>query len=706
MMLANPANPASRRRPTMASAALSAVALIVALAVAGCGKSAPAAPATPASLAGVALTPVTHPDLAGTDPAAAEQIGTARAQLAEALAAGEALPAAESFGAVGRLYHAYGMNTAAASCYDNAERLAPERFRWPYLAGVLASERGDFEAAAAAFERALALADGGDGSADSEPGGGAARIRSGEALLRLGRNDAAAERFRSALDLAGYGPAAHFGLGRALAAAGEPAAAVQELEAVRTALPEAGAVRYPLALAYRALGDLAAAARVLDGPSAGAVGFPDPESEALLATAEGAAFHLRRGGEAMAAGRLEEAVTAYRQAVEAAPESAEARRNLALALTRAGDPQAAVAELETALAQHPEDLLVRFDLGNALSAAGKTSEAIAELSGAVEQQPDFVPARFNLANDLIRAGRWGEARQQLEAVVELDPRHTNARYLLAMSLQQGGQSGEAERRLRELLEQEPDHLPSRQGLAAILVSRGDAAGAMQLYRDALARGAAGRAAAQIQLAIAELEGRRNRPQARDLALRAAIAAAPDFAPARMVLAGELAADQRWAEAAEQFEAAIAAEADPTNPTAANPTAYLGAAQAWAATGRWADARRVLEAGLRRLPTHLVLEHSLARLLAAAPDASVRDGQRALQLAEQAYRTEATVPHAETVAMAMAETGDFERADEWISSLLKRVEESGGDTYAEIAKRLRQDRSRYRHGQPVRRQQLW
>ena len=53
-------------------------------------------------------------------------------------------------------------------------------------------------------------------------------------------------------------------------------------------------------------------------------------------------------------------------------------------------------------------------------------------------------------------------------------------------------------------------------------------------------------------------------------------------------------------------------------------------------------------------------HALARLLAASPDPSLRDGARALELAEQAI-AEPTLQRAETLAMSYAAAGRFDEA---------------------------------------------
>jgi tetratricopeptide (TPR) repeat protein len=74
----------------------------------------------------------------------------------------------------------------------------------------------------------------------------------------------------------------------------------------------------------------------------------------------------------------------------------------------------------------------------------------------------------------------------------------------------------------------------------------------------------------------------------------------------------------------------------------------------------------------------------ARLLAAAPDDSLRDGALALKLATKACELTNHQDHAllETLAMASAETGDFEQAVKWQDAAIKVLEtrSKDGDQY--------------------------
>lgn len=603
-------------------------------------------------VAGVAVPAVAHPDLAGVEEGARRQLEDQRRALSAVLGRSrpEPVAAAEALGEMGRLYHAYWLHRPAVACYAGAAALAAGDDRWPYLLGLLHQQRGEMAAAAAGFREAL----------ERRPGDGAALVRLGEILLAQNRPREARAMFEGALAAPGFAPAARFGLGRAAAEAGDPAAAVEHFQAVLAARPEAGRVHYPLALAYRRLGLEDEARRFLALPSTGEVGFPDPLAEALSQLAAGASAQMHHGGAALMAGDLEAAEEAYQAAVAADPASAEARRNLALVLARRGEHVEAARQLEQALVREPGSFWLHFDHGTALLGSGDPEAAVEAFRRAVELAPDFTSARFNLANTLIRLGRWQEAAGHLERIVAGEPGHANARYLLAMAVLQQGRSAEAERRLRALVAEQPRHAAARQGLGQALMARGDAAGARRLFEEALALEPPPAEAAAAHRVLGQLAVRRGRYREAAGHLAEAVRLAPEDTAAR-----------------------------------------LAQAVALSAAGRAREARLRLEEAREALPDDPSLAHALARLLATAPDAAVRDGVRALELAREAHRSYPSLEHAATVAMALAAAGDFQAAVRWQQGLLQQVETAGVAAPAAV-ERLRRDLALYQRGEGIRR----
>ena len=103
---------------------------------------------------------------------------------------------------------------------------------------------------------------------------------------------------------------------------------------------------------------------------------------------------------------------------------------------------------------------------------------------------------------------------------------------------------------------------------------------------------------------------------------------------------------------------------------------MGQALALVQFRRYQDARDRLSGGRECLPAERAFAHALARLLAAAPDDRVRNGQRALTLVQDMLRNQQPTPDVgETMAMALAEVGQYSRSDRTPEGADRRRRES-------------------------------
>ncbi|HYH39831.1 MAG TPA: tetratricopeptide repeat-containing glycosyltransferase family protein [Azospirillum sp.] len=132
-------------------------------------------------------------------------------------------------------------------------------------------------------------------------------------------------------------------------------------------------------------------------------------------------------------GRLEDAVTAFRDAVEADPRFAEAHFNLGNALARCGrwdeavEAYRAAAGLVPAAAEPPFALGVAYEqLGHARAAAGRRVEAAAAYRAALLFRPEAPAAHFALAKVLLELGRPAEAVVGFARAARLDPASADA----------------------------------------------------------------------------------------------------------------------------------------------------------------------------------------------------------------------------------------------------------------------------------------
>ena len=92
-------------------------------------------------------------------------------------------------------------------------------------------------------------------------------------------------------------------------------------------------------------------------------------------------------------------------------------------------------------------------------------------------------------------------------------------------------------------------------------------------------------------------------------------------------------------------------------------------------------------------------HLLARLLATASEPEVRDGDRAVTMARELLRLRPGPDVAETLAMALAETGDFEQAVQLQEQVVQRSRQRG-EPASSLNPRERRLES-YRQGRAVR-----
>jgi tetratricopeptide (TPR) repeat protein len=327
--------------------------------------------------------------------------------------------------------------------------------------------------------------------------------------LSAGRAEEAAAHFRRVLELQPTAEQAHFPLGQALLRLGLRDEARPHLER---------AAARPISV-----GGLARCA--------------DPHEAELARLRTGAAAHLARAHKARLGGRPAEQMAALRDAVAAAPDDPVTHQALGRALATRGETAAAIEEYRRSVELAPESAELTADLALLLLRSGAADEAAALYRRAVERRPADAAARLGLARALRAAGRAAEALPELDAVLAADPAADAARVERAMTLAALGRREEAAAEAARLADERPPSAPpERLQLGVLLAVLGDAARAAgqlaPLAADETAP-AAVRGESHFHLAILALAaGQRERAIEH---LEAALALAPDFAPARQAL---------------------------------------------------------------------------------------------------------------------------------------------------------------------------
>jgi tetratricopeptide (TPR) repeat protein len=385
-----------------------------------------------------------EPDPTRFEPAVAAQIAAARDAVATADAGAMPAERARALGELARVYHAYELFDAAADGYRRADALDAAGGRWAYLLGALEHGRGRPREAIAALERALA----------ADPRSLAAWLRLGDQLLELGRVREAGVALERAAVIAPDEPAVLYGLGRAAQAERDWSTARAMFERALALQPEATLVHYALGQTCRELGDDDAARRHLALAGHVPVRFRDDEMAAVGALARGSAAHLAAGGRAFALGDWESAIAEHRRALEADPESVEARRGLVLSLLAAGDRHArdgdvggALVHYDAALRIEPGRVDVAVKRTTALYLGGRADEAKAALERALAAAPRDVLARTAMARLLASAPepalRDGERALALARSLFAETESVENAELMAMACAETGDFAQA-----------------------------------------------------------------------------------------------------------------------------------------------------------------------------------------------------------------------------------------------------------------------
>jgi tetratricopeptide (TPR) repeat protein len=169
-----------------------------------------------------------------------------------------------------------------------------------------------------------------------------------------------------------------------------------------------------------------------------------------------ASTYVNHGNTLYGQGKLDEAITAYYEAVKINSKDALVYGNLGNALDDRGKLDEAIAAYQKAIQLNPNFASVYNNLGNGLYEQGKLDEAIAAYQTAIQLDPTFAYSYNNLGNALSDRGKLDEAIATFRKSIQLDPKNAVIYNNLGNALQQQGKLKEAIQEFKQAIHLDPN----------------------------------------------------------------------------------------------------------------------------------------------------------------------------------------------------------------------------------------------------------
>lgn len=410
--------------------------------------------------------------------------------------------------------------------------------------------------------------------------------------------------------------------------------------------------------------------------------------------------HLHRS-----AGRFDAAAAAYARALDLAPDDVPALVRLGEVEAARGGADAARRHLEAALSRDPAHALAHALLGQLAADAGDVDGAIAHYEAALAAQPAASSLHYPLALAYRDQGDAEQSAAHLaqrgtQAVLMDEPRvddlanlkrGSNLFVFQGASQLRAGRFAEAAAAYEKAIAADPANAMAHLDLGLARFRQDDVAGAIAAVEQAAALDPRGNEGAKVYQALGVYRQAAGDPAAAESAFRRAVELDPKSADAHLGLANHLRTTGRCGDAVGAYDRALAL-------APSRRLAHVQRALCLVRAGRAAEARAGLEQAAAAFRDDVDIADALARVLAAAPDDAVRDGQKALALATATVERRRSIDTLETLAMAHAEVGDFDAAMTAQREAIDLAVAQKREAWIAV---LRAELARYEAGQPNR-----
>lgn len=378
-------------------------------------------------------------------------------------------------------------------------------------------------------------------------------------------------------------------------------------------------------------------------------------------------------------GRFDEAIRGYQAALALRPGYIAVPVNLGnifLELNRLEDAAAAFSTARQIDKNNPAALYgqgqVAMSLRNYTAATDYFERTLAQVPGANRVHYSLAMAYRGLGN--TEKVKTHLAQQGTVGVRVSDPLFEGLQDLITgerVYLSRGKIAFEAKRyadaadQFRKAVAVRPESVTARINLGAALAQLGDVKGAAEQFEEAL-RIEPGKANTHYNFAVI-LAGQNKHEQA-VAHVRSALKAEPNDVNARFLLAQELRKSGNLDEALSEYSRVV--QTDP-----GNETALLEHAKLLYRKGQFKQALDGLEKSHAQYPNRGLTIVLLAYMLAAAPQTELRNGVRALDLAQRVYNAIQAPQHGALIALAYAELGRCREAVDWQRRVIQQAEQN-------------------------------
>jgi len=309
----------------------------------------------------------------------------------------------------------------------------------------------------------------------------------GIAHAEAGRSQEAIEAFKQAIKLKPDYVEAHAGLGLAYSKIGDKGSALEEYKILKTLDAEmANELLKEIETTDKKLGQLDAEGYLDLGVAHGEAGRYQEAIEAfkqaIKLKPDLAEAHYNLGLAYANLGRWKEVIETCKQAIKLKPDYAEAHNNLGVAYDELGRNQEAIEAYKQAIKLEPDLAKAHYNLGITYANLGRWKEVIEACKQAIKLKPDYAEAYYNLGLAYANLDRWKEVIEACKQAIKLKPDFTEAHNNLGLAYANLGRWQEAIEAYKQAIRLKPDHAMVHNNLGIAYLKIGDKGAALEEYK--------------------------------------------------------------------------------------------------------------------------------------------------------------------------------------------------------------------------------